>query len=148
MAKNTNEKSIPKFWLALGACACMGIVGLFVFLSYWLQPPVVPIANIKYIQLLRTAVSSQNIDYVKKVDGAVDSLKEKGELGEPEWSYFKKIIAKALAGDWQAADKACLQWEKAQSDRTRAPDDKLESDSHGHSHTKKLPPGRANSPAK
>ncbi len=137
-------------WLVCGVVTCAGLVGLFVVLSYWLQPPVVAISNLKYLQQLRTAVSSQRIDYVRKVDGAVDILKDKGQLNEEEYKYFKRIIETALAGDWLAADKACIKWENAQSNRTRPPEDTLDSDSHGHghSHAPKTPPGRPNTPPK
>jgi hypothetical protein len=142
VGRNTKPNSIPRGWLIAGTCLCAAVVGLIVFLSYWLQPPVVAITNLRYIQSLRTAVSSQRMDYVNKVDEALKSLKAQGELSEPEWTHFQMIIAKARAGDWQAADQACLKWEIAQSNRVREPEDEHDSSSHGHkhSHSPKTPP--------
>ena len=140
VARNSETKSIPTSWLIAGVSLFGAVIGLIVFLSYWLQPPVVAITNLRYIQSLRTAVSSQRTDYVNKVDEALKLLKDKGELSEPEWTHFQMIIAKARAGDWQAADQACLKWEKSQSDRVREPRGENESPSHGHNHAPKVPP--------
>ncbi len=142
VGRNTKTNSIPTGWIIAGTCLCAAVVGLFVFLSYWLQPPVVAITNLRYIQSLRTAVSSQRMDYVNKVDEALKSLKAQGELSEPEWTHFQMIITKARAGDWQAADHACLKWENAQSNRVREPRDEHDSSVHGHKHSQspKTPP--------
>jgi hypothetical protein len=113
------ENTFPTGWLIAGASLCAAVVGLIFFLFYWLQPPAVALTNLRYIQSLRTAVSSQRPDYVNKVDEALKLLKDKGELSEPEWAHFQLIIAKARTGDWQAADQACMKWEKAQSNRER-----------------------------
>lgn len=141
VGRNAESNSFPTSWLIAGVSSCSAIVGLIVFLSYWLQPPVVALTNLRYIQSLRTAVSSQRTDYVNKVDEALKLLKDKGELSEPEWNHFQMIISKARAGDWQAADQACLKWEKAQSDRVREPSDEHDA-SHGHKHAPKVPPSQ------
>jgi hypothetical protein len=132
---HTDTKSFPTGWLIAGISLCSIVVGLILFLFYWLQPPVVALTNIRYIQSLRTAVSSQRLDYVNKVDDALKLLKDKGELSEPEWEHFQLIIAKARAGDWKAADQACLKWEKAQSNRVRETGNEHDASSHGHSHS-------------
>ncbi|MCU0718884.1 MAG: hypothetical protein MUC83_04215 [Pirellula sp.] len=139
-SRQTDTNSIPTKWLIAGVSLSIAVVSIIVFLSYWLQPPVVAITNLRYIQSLRTAVSSQRPDYVNKVDEALKLLKDKGELSEPEWAHFQMIIGKARAGDWQAADQACMKWENAQSDRVREAGDDHDSSSHGHTHPPKIPP--------
>lgn len=119
MGRHKDEDTFPTGWVIAGTTLCAIAIGLIFFLFYWLQPPAVALTNLRYIQSLRTAVSSQRTDYVNKVDEALKLLKDKGELSDPEWEHFQFIIAKARAGDWHAADEACMKWEKAQSNRDR-----------------------------
>lgn len=122
---------LSKSWLlgGVGICALF-LVGI-VFYSYWSQPPVVALSNLRYLQQLRTAVSSQRVDHVNKISQALETLKGEGKLNEQEWNHFQSIIAKALEGKWEAAELACRKWADAQSNRKRDPSDKLD---HDHSH--------------
>lgn len=119
MSRHSNTNSFPTGWVIAGIGLCATVVGLILFGFYWFQPPAVGLTNLRYIQSLRTAVSSQRVEYVNKVDDALKLLKDNGELSAPEWEHFQRIITKARAGDWQVADQECLKWEKAQSNRDR-----------------------------
>ncbi|XZE20189.1 hypothetical protein SH449x_000047 [Pirellulaceae bacterium SH449] len=127
---------MSKSWLVGGAGICALFLGGIFLYSYWSQPPVVALSNLRYLQQLRTAVSSQRVDHVNKINQALETLKGEGKLNEQEWNHFQSIIAKALEGKWEAAELACRKWADAQSNRKRDPSDKLEHDhSHaGHSH--------------
>ena len=88
----------------------------------------------KYIQLLRTAVSSKRSDWVEKVEGVVHDRFESGELSERERVHFDKVIALADAKQWDDAHRVCFDFEAAQLNRRRSSPPSAESHSHDHNH--------------
>lgn len=95
------------------------VLGLYWIVQWWQYPPAVEFDNLKYIQLLRTAVSSKRSDWVEKVEGVVHHRFDSGQLTERERVYFDKVIALADAKQWDAANRACFQFEEAQLNRRR-----------------------------
>jgi hypothetical protein len=106
--------------LALGAgiAAALLIVGAFVS-QYWFQPAVVHYDNLKYIQLLRTACSSQRADQLDGVVKAVSKRYEEGGMSDAEYKEFKKIFDLARKGDWRRADQQAYRLELGQLHRSR-----------------------------
>lgn len=87
--------------------------------SWWFRPPVVSTANLKYIQLLRTACSSRRVDYVDGVRRSLENQKQQQQLSELEWRHFDQILRDASAGKWERAERAALDLESAQMNRRR-----------------------------
>ena len=87
--------------------------------SWWFRPPVVSIANLKYIQLVRTACSSRRIDYVDGVRRSLENQKQLQQLSELEWRHFDQILRDASAGKWERAERAASDLEFAQMNRYR-----------------------------
>lgn len=103
--------------------------------SLWSRPPVVEHNNLRYIQLLRTAVSAKNPTWLAGVEKAINQRREENALSPTEESHFRRILDQAKSGDWSNADRACFEFEQAQLNRRRAP----HTDEHRHhDHTDKL----------
>lgn len=96
--------------LLLGAALWLGGCG---------RPPVVETANLKLVASLRTACSARNPEWLTGVEKAVDERQAEGELSEAAHRHFKTLIEQARAGEWEAAERACLEFERAQSSRRR-----------------------------
>lgn len=106
-------------WLG-GVLLVVAIVGLVQLYRWWHQPPAVEIDNLKYIQLLRTAVSSEKPAYVDGVERALNLRHQDGQLSDAELTHFQSIIAVARGGEWQDAHRMAVDFEIAQSDRRRS----------------------------
>jgi hypothetical protein len=105
---------------------------LYWAVSWWRYPPAVEFDNLKYIQLLRTAVSSERPDWVAKVKEAVELRVNEGAMSEPERSHFLRVIELAEAKKWKAAHEVCFQFEEAQLNRRRQ--SQPNSAEHHHAH--------------
>lgn len=121
------------------ALAAMSGVVLLVA-SYWLyglwsRPPVVEYDNLRYIQLLRTAVSAKNATWLAGVEKAINQRRDENALSQAEDRHFRRIIDQAKSGDWANADRACFEFEQAQSNRLRAP---INHEHRHHDHSDKL----------
>ena len=86
-------------------------LGLYWLVQWWQYPPAVEFDNLKYIQQLRTAVSSKRTDWVEKVEMVVHDRFDSGELSERERVHFDQVIALADAGQWDAANRACFDFD-------------------------------------
>lgn len=93
--------------------------GVWVF-RWWARPPAIEFDNLKYIQLLTTAVSSRNEDQVSKVSFAVEERHRAGKMSETELGHFRRIIGLADSGDWTTADRECFTFAEAQLHRRRS----------------------------
>lgn len=107
------------------------VVVAIVVVRWWAQPPAVEFDNLKYIQLLTTAVSARNDDWLTKVDNAVAERHEHGEMSDGELTAFREIIGTARDGNWEQADRDCYALAEAQLSRRRS---KPPSNDHGHEH--------------
>jgi len=100
--------------------ALAGLVALAVWIiGWWRYPPAVEFDNLKYIQLLRTAVSAERADWVAKVRQAVDQRVSNGEMSPRERAYFDRVFELAGAGKWREAHEVCFRFEEAQLNRRR-----------------------------
>jgi hypothetical protein len=99
------------------ALAVVSLVGGYLWWNW--KPPAVATNNLKYIQLLRTAVSSESPEMLRGVERAVQKQHERKELTETELEHFRKIIQQADKGHWQSANQMAYQFEQAQSNRAR-----------------------------
>lgn len=119
----------------------VGGAGLLLFAAvtlvrWWTRPPAVEFDNLKYIQLLTTAVSARNEDWLAKVTEAVDKRFAEGQMADAEHRHFQRIIDVARAGDWEAADKQCFAFAEAQLSRWRSkPATAAHDHDHGHDHS-------------
>lgn len=104
--------------------------GVFVY-RWWQRPPVVQFENLKYIQLLSTAVSSRNEEWLAKVAQAVGERHAAGEMSSSEMASFQRIMDTAAAGEWERADRECFALAEGQLNRRRA---KPPAEGHGREH--------------
>lgn len=118
-----NQHGAAKF-----AAATVVLVGVIWLWQWWQIPPAVEFDNLKYIQLLRTAVSSERTDWLGKVKLAIDERCRSGEMSPQERSHFDQIIAMAETNNWKAAHEACFRFEVAQLNRHR----RSSTATHGH----------------
>lgn len=112
------------------------VVGLWSAASWWNRPPAVEFDNLKYIQLLTTAVSAQNAEWLAKVDQAVKQRHESGEMSDRELEAFRRIFSAATAENWKEAELACDRLARAQLSRRRARPPEADDHNHEHSHAR------------
>lgn len=93
------------------------------------RPPAIEFDNLKYLQLLTTAVSARSPDWLAKVEEAVESRHRAGAMSERELASMSRIIAIATAGDWATADRECFALAEAQLGRRR-----IQPADHAHEH--------------
>lgn len=115
----------------------LGTIG-WRFWNWWIRPPAVEFDNLKYIQLLTTAISSRSPEMVSKVEAAVQQRFDAGQMSDTERAHFQELFALADAEVWEEADQECFTFAKAQLSRSR---DKppVEGHSHDHSHKHEHP---------
>jgi hypothetical protein len=70
--------------------------------------------NLKLTISLRTALSTQNSEWLDQNIAAIETRRTAGEMGDEEYAAFQAIIAQAKAGEWQAAERAAVKLQKAQ----------------------------------
>lgn len=116
-------------WLL--AAACVLAVAVWQAWGWWSRPPAVEFDNLRYIQLLSTAVSARNPEWLEKVGSAVETRHSAGELSDRELAAFERILATARAGEWQRAERDCYELAKAQLSRRRS---HPPGDDHEHQH--------------
>jgi hypothetical protein len=100
-------------------------------LGWWTKPPAVEFDNLRYIQLLTTAISSRKAEMVDKVASAVQKRHSQGAMSELELAHFEEILSTVRSGNWEQADREAYDFAAAQLSRRRsAPDPHA-----GHDHT-------------
>ncbi|WP_231754135.1 hypothetical protein [Caulifigura coniformis] len=92
--------------------------------GWWSQPPVVSYDNLRYVELLMTAVSSRNSAQVTKVESVIAERHRTGALSDIELDPLQEIIAKARAEDWEQAHRQCFALAEAQQGRRRPRDER------------------------
>lgn len=102
--------------MKLNLAAAILIVGI---LGCGSGEPIVQVANFKYVQLLRTAISSRDRVKVDKVLEAVRLQLSRGDMDEGEITVLTDIGLMASDGNWSEAERACLNLEQAQQSRRR-----------------------------
>lgn len=120
----------PFVWKGLAVVVVGGVV--YWLMAWWSYPPAVEFDNLKYIQLLRTAVSSERSDWLDKVKAAVVLRVTEGKMSEREFSHFDRIIKLAESRNWKSANEACFHFEEAQLNRRRQSAPEVESHTHRH----------------
>jgi hypothetical protein len=118
-----------KIWCGAAVVVIGTMVGLF---RWWTYPPAVEFDNLKYIQLLSTAVSARNAEWVEKVAMAVEQRHADGQMSAGELQHFQTLIDQARRGEWEAADRACFKFAEAQLSRRRSRP--ATDDAHQHRH--------------
>jgi hypothetical protein len=96
----------------------ISITGLLVLVSLAIgcsrYPEVTSPEALQLVAAARTACSSQNPERLKRVRERLEELHGEGKLTPAEYSAFEKILEMAERGDWDAAEQACFQYQKAQ----------------------------------
>jgi hypothetical protein len=87
---------------------------------WWRRPPAVEYDNLKYIQLLSTALSARNAEWLEKVEQAIEQRFSGGELSAAERQALQQIIHRARSGEWSQAERECYRLAEAQLSRRRS----------------------------
>lgn len=101
---------------------------------WWMRPAAVEFDNLKYIQLLTTAVSSRDSGMVDRVELAILDRRQQGNISDREIAEFNAIIELARGEEWETADRACYALAEAQLNRRRKSPPSTEEHDHGHDH--------------
>lgn len=83
------------------------------------RPPAVEQSNLPLIVSLRTALSARNAEWLQGVERAVGERRAARQMSEVTAEHFEQLIQSARDGHWEAAERACLDFEKAQVNRQR-----------------------------
>lgn len=118
-----------KALIVLGAA-----VVLFWIVQWWQRPATVEFDNLKYIQLLRTAVSSERPEWVTKVKEAVDQRVAEGAMSTRERKEFGRVLDLAETQKWREAHQLCFRLEEAQLSRRRKSPPAAHTHTHEHGH--------------
>lgn len=105
---------------------------LWQFANWWTQPPAVEFNNLKYIQLLSTAVSSRKPELVDKVELAIRLRHSESKMSADELAHFERIMATARSGRWEDADRETYDFAAAQLSRRRSAPAAEEAHAHVH----------------
>jgi hypothetical protein len=90
-----------------------------VAMVWWFRPtpPAVQADTVRYLQLLRTSVSTRDPNAVEAIARVVTKRRAEHPTRNAEWDYFERIIALAQKGEWNQAELATVGWEESQSSR-------------------------------
>ena len=114
----------------LGALAA-GVL-IWQVIGWWTKAPAVEFDNLKFIQLLSTAVSSRKMEMVDKVAGAVRYRHQDSQMSNDELAHFEVILTTAREGRWEEADRQAFDFAAAQLSRKRSPPDPHTGHDHAH----------------
>lgn len=70
--------------------------------------------NKRLITSLRTALSAKNDQWLQANEKLVQQRHQQGEMSDDEHAAFVEIIEQARGGDWQGAEQAALDFQRAQ----------------------------------
>jgi hypothetical protein len=71
-------------------------------------------ANQELITSLRTALSARNNGWLTGTAEKVEKRHTAGTMGDEEYEAFQRIIEMARAGDWEGAEQASVDFQRAQ----------------------------------
>ena len=96
-------------------------VGLFLVLCAGCgsSEPAFQVANLRYVQLLRTAISAREPEKVDRVIASAQEQQRSAALSADEMSVLMEISLTAKGGAWDEAEQACFQLEQGQQWRRR-----------------------------
>lgn len=63
---------------------------------------------------LRTAISTQNVEWLERAETLVEQYHQAGEMSDREYQAFRSIIEKAHDEAWDAAEREVLALQRAQ----------------------------------
>jgi hypothetical protein len=112
------SRRVRKVRLAVVAGAGLCLAGWWLY-QWWYRPPAVEFDNLKYIQLLRTAVSAQRDDYLAGVERAIQQRCREDAMSPAEARHFPGIISIARQGAWDRAQRMAYEFELSQANRQR-----------------------------
>lgn len=117
--KRAKERSIAvgssqRLWLPLGAVAVALACAAIVSLMYLQRPPQIPTDQLRYLQLLSTAISSENAQQVARMSDLLKGQHEAKALSDRQWSEYQKILDLANRSEWRKAMEACERFKAAQ----------------------------------
>jgi len=92
---------------------CSGLMAVAILAAGCGHPQASPL-NRPLIASLRTAVSTQNPEWLERNASIIDERHAAGELSEEERDAFQTIIGLARDGQWEEAEQRLIALQKAQ----------------------------------
>ena len=100
------ESTTGKWLLAFACAACLQ--------SGCSRHPEVAPDNRRMISSLRTALSTQRADWLAQNVQAIEARRRAGKMSDIEYAAFQSIMNQARQGEWKAAERDAVSFEKAQ----------------------------------
>lgn len=94
-------------------------LGLLLGITACSRPPAVEQDHLSLVASLRTALSARNAEWLAGVSRAVEQHRADGKMSSDVHAHFRQLIEQAQSGQWEAAERACLDFERAQLNRPR-----------------------------
>ena len=98
--------SSSRKWIAAGFLLVATLSGC----GYPAAEPV----NMELITSLRTALSARNTEWLQANDALVEQRRSSGQMRDDEYEAFKDIIQQAREGQWVEAERASIEFQRAQ----------------------------------
>jgi hypothetical protein len=95
-------------------CRLFASLAFFVIGLAGCGPPQASPQNLPLIGSLRTALSTQNPQWLEQNAKILEARRDAGEGSEQEFAMFQAIIDKARGGQWQEAEAEVIAFQKAQ----------------------------------
>ena len=93
-------------------------LGLMLSLSIGCDRPAASPQNRELITSLRTAVSARKTEWLEQNVKIIEERRAAGQVSDEEYEEFQIIIAKARAGNWAAAEREAIAFQKSQTPTT------------------------------
>jgi len=94
----------------LGSCQLWFVVATLLGCGYPAAEP----ENLQLITSLRTALSARSETWLNQNDELIEKRYAEKALGDAAYHAFKAIVNHARAGEWQAAEREALKFQRAQ----------------------------------
>lgn len=102
--------------------------------AWWTYPPAVEFHNLDCVQLLGTAISSRNPEWIDRVEQAIDQRHSTGEMSDAERQHFQQLVDLTRSGEWERAERECFAFAEAQLNRRRKSPPSADTHEHNHEH--------------
>jgi hypothetical protein len=77
------------------------------------EPQVAP-GNLRLTMALRTALSARQSEWLAACREQVETRRQAGEMSDDEYVRFQTIFTAAADGNWEAAERDVVRWQKGQ----------------------------------
>lgn len=113
--RSPQRRSRPGHWLAAATASLLVSAVLTIGGCGQQMPEMTSAKTMHLLTALRTACSAQKPAYLEELRQRVEEARQEERLSDAEYDKLLEIIETAAGGDWELAEKACFQFQKANS---------------------------------